>query len=108
MTGAILTGTTGVSSVLAANDDIGKAGPFGLFLIVSLLVAVLFLGRSMRTHLRRVPLEFPEPDPSADRPTDAIAGDEGVLETEIVDDWPRSAPPTDGRRRPGKPRSSSA
>jgi len=72
-------------AVLAADEDIGKAGPVGLFLILALLIVVFFLGRSMLTHLRRVPLEFP--DTRSTTPPGAATADEnmGVLEGEIVD-----------------------
>lgn len=78
---------------LAAEEDVGKAGPVGLFLILSLLIAVFLLGRSMRTHLRRVPLEFPDTTPSAQRRQDQANPDREVLEGEVLDvsdDPPRS------------------
>ena len=75
-----------VAAVLATDDpDVGKAGPIGLFLIVSLLIAVFLLGRSMRTHLRRVPLEFPDPNPSVRGRRDPEAADPEVLEGEVLD-----------------------
>lgn len=70
---------------LAAAEDIGKAGPVGLFLILSLLIVVFFLGRSMRTHLRRVPLEFPDPGTAAARGPQSTARDDQVLEGEILE-----------------------
>ncbi len=80
---------------LAGEEDIGKAGPVGLFLIVSLLVVVFFLGRSMRTHLRRVPLEFPDQaKPSSSQPGPSSV-DDGVIEGEILDR------PEEGHRRDG-------
>ncbi|MDQ4037771.1 MAG: hypothetical protein M3313_05350 [Actinomycetota bacterium] len=84
---------------LAGEEDVGKAGPVGLFLILSLLIVVFFLGRSMRTHLRRVPLEFP--DPTSSRPSegpDASGQDAGGAEGEIVE-RPDGRP----RRRDGRP-----
>ena len=42
-------------------EDVGKAGPFGLLLIVLLLIATAFLVRSMSTHLKRIPRSFDEP-----------------------------------------------
>ncbi|MDQ3476216.1 MAG: hypothetical protein M3492_07760 [Actinomycetota bacterium] len=83
---------SGATGQLAADEDIGKAGPVGLFLILSLLIVVFFLGRSMRTHLRRVPLEFPDQRSAAARGPDPAARDDQVLEGEIMD------PPS---RRPG-------
>lgn len=54
-----------VSLLAAAGDqlpeDVGKAGPFGLLLIVLLLIATAFLVRSMTTHLKRIPASFDEP-----------------------------------------------
>ncbi len=67
------------------DEDIGKAGPVGLFLILSLLIVVFLLGRSMRTHLRRVPLEFPDPNPPAIERLDEVAAADDALEGEIID-----------------------
>ena len=56
--------------------DFGKASPLGLVVIVLLLVATLFLLRSMNRQLKKVPDSFdpqhPEPDQAADEGTDAI------------------------------------
>ena len=43
-------------------EDVGKSGPFGLLLTVLLLIAVIFLVRSMSKHLKRIPPSFDEPD----------------------------------------------
>lgn len=89
--------THGLTTIgfLAAEEDIGKAGPVGLFLIVSLLIVVFLLARSMRTHLRRVPLEFPDQTkPLPDGPGPRVA-DDGVIEGEILDR------PADGQRGDG-------
>ncbi len=43
-------------------EDVGKSGPFGLFLTVCLVVAVLLLVRSMTRHLKRIPRSFDEID----------------------------------------------
>jgi hypothetical protein len=45
-------------------EDVGKAGPLGLLLILLLLIAVALLVRSMSKHLKKLPASF---DP-ADRP----------------------------------------
>jgi hypothetical protein len=42
-------------------EDVGKSGPLGLLLTLLLLIAVVFLVRSMSKHLKRVPPSF---DPS--------------------------------------------
>ena len=64
-----------VWSVVAAADeqlpeDVGKAGPIGLLLIVLLLIATAFLVKSMNRHLKRVPRSF-EPEPQIAVPDDA-------------------------------------
>jgi cell division protein FtsN len=89
----------GVTS-LAAAEDIGKAGPVGLFLILSLLIVVFLLGRSMRTHLRRVPLEFPDQTPSATGAAHPGVPDGRVLEGEIIDRSEDDPDPAEPRPRP--------
>lgn len=79
------------AGLLATAEDVGKAGPIGLFLILSLLIAVLLLGRSMRTHLRRVPTEFPPPQPPTQPgPAHPQPGMQPppVIEGDIVDEPP--------------------
>lgn len=49
-------------AAIAAANDAGKAGPLGLLIVVLLGVAIVFLGRSMQKHLRRVPDRFEEKD----------------------------------------------
>jgi hypothetical protein len=44
-------------------EDVGKSGPLGLLLTVLLLIAVIFLVRSMSKHLKRIPPSFEPPDP---------------------------------------------
>ena len=55
-----------------APEDVGKAGPLGLLLILVLLIAVALLVRSMTTHLKRVPPTF-DPVDEADRVPDTPA-----------------------------------
>jgi hypothetical protein len=52
------------------SGDVGTAGPFGLLLIVLLLIAVAFLVRSMGKHLKRVPRSF-DPEDDIQIPDDA-------------------------------------
>lgn len=58
--------------------DFGKASPFGLLVVVLLLVGTFFLVWSMNRHLKRLPKSFdrdiPEPDQIAD---DGAVGTEG-------------------------------
>jgi hypothetical protein len=42
-------------------EDVGKAGPLGLLLLVVLLIAVVLLVRSMNKHLKRLPPSFDPP-----------------------------------------------
>lgn len=87
---------------LAAEEDIGKAGPVGLFLILSLLIVVFLLGRSMRTHLRRVPHEFPDPDKPIPESPESVAGDGAVYEGEVLDrPEDKRLGNGDGLQRPG-------
>lgn len=56
--------------------DFGKASPIGLLIVVVLLIATLFLLRSMNKQLKKVPDSFdpkdPEPDQAADEGTDGV------------------------------------
>ena len=53
-----------------SGPDFGKASPFGLLLVVLLLISVVFLVRSMNRHLKKLPDSFdpqhPEPDQAVD------------------------------------------
>jgi hypothetical protein len=67
--------SVGTLTVLAADqqlpEDVGKAGPIGLLLIVVLLIAVALLVRSMTKHLKRLPRSFDEPDDAVQVPDTA-------------------------------------
>jgi hypothetical protein len=56
--------------------DFGKASPVGLLVIVVLVIATVFLVRSMNRQLKKVPKSFdrehPEPDQAADEGTDTV------------------------------------
>ena len=69
-------------------EDVGKSGPLGLLLTVLLLIAVVFLVRSMGKHLKRIPPTFDAPDPRdvvPDTPAELIDRDptrgEALLDT---------------------------
>ncbi len=68
--------STAVQTVLAAEqelpEDIGKAGPLGLLLIVVLLIATALLVKSMSGHLKKLPRSF---DP-ADREPEIVVPDD--------------------------------
>ncbi len=61
-------------------EDVGKAGPLGLLLIVLLLIAVALLVKSMTTHLKRIPPTFEPQDDVGPIPDDA---------SELVDPGPQ-------------------
>ena len=65
-------------------EDFGKSSPVGLLVVLLLLVAVVFLIRSMTKHLRRVPESFDPPEES---------DGSGEKETE-------TAPPSNGKDGP--------
>ncbi|MGH3967994.1 MAG: hypothetical protein ACRDTV_07755 [Mycobacterium sp.] len=56
-----------------SGPDFGKASPFGLLVIVLLLLGTFLLVRSMNRHLRKLPESFdpdnPKPDQAADEGT---------------------------------------
>jgi hypothetical protein len=52
-------------------EDVGKSGPLGLLLTLLLLIAVIFLVRSMSRHLKRVPPSFDPADRVEEIPDDA-------------------------------------
>ncbi|RBY78039.1 hypothetical protein DQ239_10105 [Blastococcus sp. TF02-09] len=106
---------TAVGAVLAAEqqlpEDIGKAGPLGLLLIVVLLIAVAALVRSMSRHLRKVPRSF-DPDDAVpevpDTPAELVEPAPGA---ELLDTLRRQPRAIEARRddddRPGSPASQS-
>jgi hypothetical protein len=53
--------------------DFGKASPFGLLIVVLLLIGTFLLVRSMNRHLKKLPESFdhnnPQPDQAADEGT---------------------------------------
>ena len=61
--------------------DFGKASPFGLVVVVILLLGTFLLVWSMNKHLKRLPESFdpehPEPDQAVDEGTVGEPGDRG-------------------------------
>ena len=101
-----------VGAILAAErqqlpEDIGKAGPLGLLLIVLLLIAVALLVKSMAGHLKKVPRSF-DPDDSVpevpDTPAELVEPAPGA---QVLDDLRRRPlaiePPRHDDGRPGGP-----
>lgn len=73
--------------------DFGKASPFGLLVIVLLLIGTFLLVWSMNRHLRRLPKSFDTEEPAR---TDA-GDDGGAGPTELSGADPE--PPADGTKR---------
>jgi hypothetical protein len=73
--------------------DFGKASPFGLVVVVLLLIGTIALVWSMNKHLKKLPESF---DPEHPEPDQAI--DDGTVEVDPADapDVPNGAP-----REPG-------
>lgn len=71
LAGAVLAGAP-----LAA-EQTSQAGPVGLFLILGLLIATVFLIRSMNGRLRRLPPSFDPPAEATDSPPASPGPDGG-------------------------------
>jgi hypothetical protein len=56
--------------------DFGKASPFGLLVVVLLLVGTFFLVWSMNRHLKKLPKSFDETN-TAEPPTDETKREPG-------------------------------
>jgi hypothetical protein len=69
MTDSLLT-IVGLLTEEAPRDtgpDFGKASPFGLLIVVLLLIGLFLLVRSMNRHLKGLPKSFDRDDPEADQ-----------------------------------------
>ena len=74
-----------VVDVLARDADgpeFGKASPLGLLIVLVLLVATVFLIRSMSRHLKKLPADFDRDDPVADQAADEGTDAPGVPESD--------------------------
>ena len=102
-----------VGALLAAErqqlpEDIGKAGPLGLLLIVVLLIAVAVLVKSMAGHLKKVPRSFDPDDAVPEVPDTPAELVEPAPGTELLDSLRRKPLAIEPRRdddRPGGPAS---
>jgi hypothetical protein len=100
--------------VLAAGEqlpeDVGKSGPLGLLLTVLLLIAVVFLVRSMSKHLKRVPASFDPADQVEEIPDDASELFEPKPGDQLLDELRKAPlaidPPRRDDDRPDSPRRS--
>jgi hypothetical protein len=104
VTGTLATGLT----VLAVEqeqlpEDVGKAGPVGLALIVALLIATLLLVRSMGRHLKKIPPSFDQEDQPIevpDTPAELIDGHRRIPGQELLDTLRRAPRAIEPPRRP--------
>jgi hypothetical protein len=64
-----------------SGPDFGKASPFGLLVVVLLLIGVMFLVRSMNRHLRNLPDSFDTQNPAPDQAPYQAAAD-GTIGTD--------------------------
>jgi hypothetical protein len=95
---------TAAALVILADDaprntgpDFGKASPFGLLVVVLLLIGTFGLVWSMNRHLNRLPESF---DPEHPEPDQAL--DDGTVEVGHEDALDAGAGDTDGPpREPG-------
>lgn len=67
--------------------DFGKASPFGLLVVVLLLIGTFLLVRSMNQHLKRLPESFDHEGPEPDQ-----AVDDGTVEPDTDADTDAKAP----------------
>jgi hypothetical protein len=76
-----------------SGPDFGKAGPFGLLVVVLLLIGVMFLVRSMNRHLRNLPDSFDTQNSAPGKaPGQALA--DGAIDADQPKRWHHP----DGRR----------
>jgi hypothetical protein len=103
--------TVPVHVLAAAGDqlpeDVGKAGPLGLLLIVLLLIAVALLVRSMSKHLKKLPRSFDPADDAPqipDTPAELVEPQRGDDLLDTLRRAPRAIePPRRDDGRPGSP-----
>ena len=93
------------ASVNEAPEDVGKAGPLGLLLLVVLLIAAALLVRSMTTHLKRLPRTFDPADQDVpvhvpDTPAELV--EERAPGQDVLDSLRRAPRAIEPPRRPGE------
>jgi hypothetical protein len=78
----LVTGLLADTTPRDTGPDFGKASPFGLVVVVILLIATFLLVWSMNKQLKKLPESFdpdsPEPDQAADDGTVGEPGDPGL------------------------------
>ena len=81
-------------------EDVGKSGPLGLLLTVLLLIAVIFLVRSMTRHLKRIPPSFDPADRVEEIPDDAAELFEHQSGEDLLDTLRKAPRALEPPRRP--------
>ena len=69
--------------------DFGKASPFGLVIVVLLLIGTFLLVRSMNRHLRKLPESFDSDNPEPGRAEDERSA---VLDQDLTTEDPKREP----------------
>jgi hypothetical protein len=72
---AIVVGLLAQEGPRDTGPDFGKASPFGLLIVVLLIIGTFFLIWSMNRHLKKLPESFDRDEPEPDQ-----AADEGTVE----------------------------
>ncbi|UXA16940.1 hypothetical protein [Mycobacterium sp. SMC-4] len=106
MNDVLMTGLQLVTEVLAQDEprqtgpDFGKASPFGLTIVVLLLIGTFVLVWSMNRHLRRLPKSFDtDTDTDEDTGKGAAPGDTGAGNSRGADPDLSTGSPADGVQR---------
>ena len=87
-------------------EDVGKSGPLGLLLTLLLLIAVIFLVRSMSKHLKKLPASFDPADeqpPVPDTPAELLDPRPGEQLLDSLRRAPRAIEPAQRDDRPDSP-----
>jgi len=69
--------------------DFGKASPFGLVIVVLLLIGTFLLVWSMNRHLRKLPESFDRDNPRPDRGADE---ESAVVDPDLTTEDPKREP----------------
>jgi hypothetical protein len=88
----LITGLLADETPRDTGPDFGKASPFGLVIVVILLICTFLLVWSMNRHLKKLPESFDRDHPEPDQ-----AVDDGTVE--LGDDAAADNPMTDGNLR---------
>jgi hypothetical protein len=98
----LMTGLLADETPRDTGPDFGKASPFGLVIVVILLICTFVLVWSMNRHLKKLPESFdrnhPEPDQAVDDGTVALATEAREATGEADD---AAADNRNTRREPG-------